>query len=230
MNKLNVLIVEDELRIAELHSQFIQQIPGFHTIGIARTIKEAVQLIGTLKPSLILLDNYLPDGQGIDLMHSLKANKLSPDIVFLTAANDLETVKDAMRCGTFDYLIKPIACDRLQNTFQRYLRYRNTMRHAVTVNQRYVDEMFSFQANEGLCRCQPKGIDEFTLDKVKEAFSNPDICHTAESLGNLIGISKTTARRYLEHCAALTYLHAEVIHGKVGRPERVYRKLDSLLN
>lgn len=230
MNQLNVLIIEDEIRIAELHAQFICQIPGYHAVGIARTVKDAMQMINTLKPSLVLLDNYLPDGQGVDLMHTLKSNKQCPDIVFLTAANDLDTVKDAMQCGTFDYLIKPIAYDRLQNTFQRYQRYRNTVRHSASVNQRYIDEIFSYQSKDSVYRCQPKGIDEFTLDKVKEAFENPEICHTAESLGNLIGISKTTARRYLEHCTALTYLHAEVIHGKVGRPERVYRKQDPRLN
>jgi response regulator of citrate/malate metabolism len=69
-----------------------------------------------------------------------------------------------------------------------------------------------------------KGIDELTLDKVKEAFISAEVCHTAESLGELIGISKTTARRYLEHCAALSFVYAEVMHGKVGRPERVYRR------
>ncbi len=84
--------------------------------------------------------------------------------------------------------------------------------------------MFNLQARELTYRNLPKGIDELTLEKVKEAFVSKDIFHTAESLGELIGISKTTARRYLEHCAALTYLSAEVVHGKVGRPERIYRK------
>lgn len=224
MNKFDVLIVEDELRIAELHSQFIQQHPRFNAIGIAGNLEEAHRMIRILKPDLIMLDNFLPDGKGIDLMRELVSDKNAPDVIFITAASDMDTVREAVRCGAFDYLLKPISYERLQDTLQRYLRYRSSINASDNVSQRHVDEMFNLQAREMTYRNLPKGIDELTLDKVKEAFATQEICHTAESLGELIGISKTTARRYLEHCAALTFLHAEVVHGKVGRPERVYRK------
>lgn len=224
MNKFDVLIVEDELRIAELHSQFIHQHPRFKPVGIASTQAEARRMIRVLKPDLILLDNFLPDGQGIEVMRDLLAEKQAPDVIFITAASDIETVREAVRCGAFDYLLKPIGYDRLQDTLQRYLRYRSSINASDNVSQRHVDEMFNLQARELTYRNLPKGIDELTLEKVKEAFMSGDTFHTAESLGELIGISKTTARRYLEHCAALTYLHAEVVHGKVGRPERIYRK------
>lgn len=224
MNKFDVLIVEDELRIAELHSQFIQQHPRFNAIGIAGNQAEAHRMIRVLKPDLIMLDNFLPDGKGIDLMRELVSDKNAPDFIFITAASDMDTVREAVRCGAFDYLLKPISYERLQDTLQRYLRYRSSINANDSVSQRHVDEMFNLQAREMTYRNLPKGIDELTLDKVRDAFNSSEISHTAESLGELIGISKTTARRYLEHCAALTFLHAEVVHGRVGRPERVYRK------
>lgn len=224
MNKFDVLIVEDELRIAELHAQFIRQHARFNPLSIAGNLAEARQMIRILKPDLILLDNFLPDGLGITLMRELLSDKKAPDVIFITAANDIETVREAVRCGAFDYLLKPIGYDRLQDTLQRYLRYRGSISAGDNVNQRHVDEMFNLQAREMSYRNLPKGIDELTLDKVKDAFSSAEIYHTAESLGELIGISKTTARRYLEHCAALAYLQAEVSHGKVGRPERIYRR------
>jgi two-component system response regulator CitB len=224
MNKFDVLIVEDELRIAELHAQFIRQHSRFNPVGIASTQAETRRMIRVLKPDLILLDNFMPDGLGIDLMREMLSDKNAPDVIFITAASDIETVREAVRCGTFDYLLKPIGYDRLQDTLQRYLRYRSSINAGDNVNQRHVDEMFNLQAREMTYRNLPKGIDELTLDKVKNAFISAEVFHTAESLGELIGISKTTARRYLEHCAALSFVYAEVMHGKVGRPERVYRR------
>ena len=224
MNKFDVLIVEDELRIAELHAQFIRQHARFNPVGIAGTQAEAQRMMRVLKPDLVLLDNFLPDGLGINLMREMLTDKNAPDVIFITAASDIETVREAVRCGAFDYLLKPLGYDRLQDTLQRYLRYRGSISAGDNVNQRHVDEMFNLQAREMTYRNLPKGIDELTLDKVKEVFVSKEVFHTAESLGDLIGISKTTARRYLEHCAALTYLQAEVMHGKVGRPERIYRR------
>ena len=148
MNKFDVLIVEDELRIAELHAQFIRQHARFNPVGIAGTQAEAQRMMRVLKPDLVLLDNFLPDGLGINLMREMLTDKNAPDVIFITAASDIETVREAVRCGAFDYLLKPIGYDRLQDTLQRYLRYRGSISAGDNVNQRHVDEMFNLQARE----------------------------------------------------------------------------------
>lgn len=224
MKQFDVLIVEDDLRIAELHAQYIREHMRFNPMGIASSIEETRKMLRLLKPDLIFLDNFLPDGLGINLMREMITDKNAPDVIFITAASDIETVREALRCGAFDYILKPVGYDRLQDTLQRYLRFRGSINANDNVNQRHVDEMFNLQAREVTNRSLPKGIDELTLDKVRQAFHSDEIFHTAESLGDLIGISKTTARRYLEHCTSLQYLRAELMHGKVGRPERIYRR------
>jgi two-component system response regulator CitB len=212
MQIYDVLIVEDESNIADFHSYYLQQTQLFRPIGIAKSIAEARKMIQLLKPKLVLLDNYLPDGKGIDLLKDI------------TAANDMETVREGVRCGVFDYLLKPISYDRLTDSLERYLKYTSSLKANDNINQRHVDELFNFQSKSSHMQALPKGIDELTLDKVTNAFDDGDIIYTAESLGNEVGISKTTARRYLEFLAAKGFLLAVIQHGKVGRPERVYQK------
>ncbi|EGJ5292306.1 response regulator [Escherichia coli] len=106
---LTLLIVEDETPLAEMHAEYIRHIPGFSQILLAGNLAQARMMIERFKPGLILLDNYLPDGRGINLLHELVQAHYPGDVVFTTAASDMETVSEAVRCGVFDYLIKPIA-------------------------------------------------------------------------------------------------------------------------
>ncbi len=225
MKSFNVLIVEDEPNIAEFHSEFFREAPRFNPVGIARNIREAKSMIATLKPDLIILDNYLPDGKGISLMKEMAAKESPTNIIFVTAANDMETVHKAIRAGAFDYLLKPISYDRLNNSLKRFLQYISTINSTDSVNQKYVDQMLNYQASpdEKLANL-PKGIDQITLDLVKGIFKNDQITHTADTLVEAAEISKTTARRYLEFCTLSGFLKAELVHGKIGRPERRYRK------
>lgn len=225
MKVFNVLIVEDQPNIAEFHAEFLRQTQKFVAIGIAKNFKEAKSMITIFKPDLVILDNYLPDGKGIELMKDINAKENPPDIIFVTAASDMETVSKAIRAGAFDYLLKPISYDRLEDSLSRYLSYKSTLESTDSVNQKYVDLMLNYQARSGEIRENlPKGIDQLTLDKIKEIFSDEKVIHTADSLLIEADISKTTARRYLEYCILSGFLQAEICHGKIGRPERRFRK------
>ncbi|MGF1869654.1 response regulator [Photobacterium indicum] len=224
MEIFDVLIVEDEPNIAEFHSYYLKQTRRFRPIGIAGNLAEARKMVQILKPKLIFIDNYLPDGKGIDLLKEVTSSKGAADVIFITAASDMDTVREVVRCGVFDYLLKPISYDRLKDSLDRYLKYTSSLLASDNASQRHVDELFNFQSKNKQLEQFPKGIDELTLDKVKVAFEESDAIFTAESLGKVIGISKTTARRYLEFSTANGFLNAIIQHGKVGRPERVYRK------
>lgn len=224
MELFDVLIVEDESNIAEFHTHYLQQTRRFRPVGVAKNVAEARNMVRLLKPKLILLDNFLPDGKGIDFLKELTAAKSPPDVIFITAASEMETVREAVRCGVFDYLLKPISYDRLKDSLDRYLRYSSSLLASDNVNQRHVDELFNFQSKSKQHEHLPKGIDELTLNKIKEEFEVENRQHTADTLGKAIGISKTTARRYLEFSTASGFLQAVIQHGKVGRPERIYQK------
>ncbi len=110
-------------------------------------------MIDRFKPGLILLDNYLPDGKGITLLHELMQSRYPGGVVFTTAASDMETVAEAVRSGAFDYLVKPIAYERLGQTLTRYQQRRRMLASADSASQKQIDEMFNAYA-----RGEPKGI------------------------------------------------------------------------
>lgn len=232
MNKFNehiteVLIVEDEPILAELTAEFIQRDPKVKASGIASTLAEAKMMVEKLQPRLILLDNYLPDGKGIELFEYIINNQLNCYVIFITAASDIETCSKAIRYGAFDYLIKPVSYQRLKHSIERFQLFfyrQNLQQH---LNQRRIDELFNLQTKDFVEMNRPsKGIEEITLQKVKDVFMQTDEAQTVENVVNKTQISKTTARRYLEYCVQTKLLTIEINHGKIGRPERLYKRLD----
>ncbi|MEG3753591.1 response regulator [Psychromonas arctica] len=227
MDLIDVLIVEDDAKIAQTHSEILRQTTRFNPIGIAETLQMARTMIKIHKPSVIILDNYLPDGTGIDLFREIIADKSShkTNVVLVTASDEIDTIKTAMKLGCFDYLLKPVSYERLQETLDRYITLNTAMRAYDNLEQRHIDELFNIQLRDKHQQSLPKGIESITLETIKRVFSQHiGVRYTVDRLVTETGISKTTARRYLEYCSANGLLTAENEYGKVGRPERVYVK------
>lgn len=224
MQFIKVLIVEDDPNIAELNSRTVQKLFRFRLTGIASCLEEAQDMVDTLKPDLILLDNYLPDGQGVDFVRTLQSQGSQTDIILITAARDQETIQSAMRGGVFDYVVKPIAYQRLLASLNRYLDFRQQHpADADDISQAQIDALFGHSAQQPDSSQYPKGIDALTLDKVHQALSGGGE-YTAVQLGNIINVSRTTARRYLEYSVGSGHTVVSIEHGQVGRPERLYKK------
>src|SRR3954470_13480837 len=120
---IEVLIVEDDLRIAEIQKRFIEQIEGFETVGIAASYVEAKTLIDILKPDLLLLDVYFPDMNGLDLLKETKQQTKQIDVIMITATKEIHKVQEAISIGVFDYIIKPVIFDRFKQSLLRYQDY-----------------------------------------------------------------------------------------------------------
>lgn len=224
MKTLNILIVEDDMSLAETHAEFIKRNSVINQIWLAGDLLQARIMVERLKPDLILLDNYLPDGKGIELLQELSQKKYPGGIIFLTAANDITTVSVVVRYGVFDYLIKPISYERLEQSIQRYSRFRQIITENNKVTQRQVDDLFNTFARGERKETLPIGIDELTLDKVQKLFIDLEQSYTAERVAQDMGLSRTTARRYLEFCTVEGLFVAEIVYGKVGRPQRIYKR------
>ncbi|HAS6347256.1 TPA: response regulator [Vibrio vulnificus] len=217
---IKVMIVEDETRIAELHQYFVTQIEGFEVIGVAATLSLAESLIEVGKPDLVIIDNYLPDGLGVELVKHCLTLTPKPECILVTAANDATTVNLAHRYGAFDYLVKPVNYSRLQTSLSRLLKMKQLLAAQTTVKQSELDGIFhniEMNSDENL------GVDEFTLQQVISLFPHAHSEHTAASVAELLGVSKSTARRYLDKAVERGDLYAFLEHGKVGRPTRCYR-------
>lgn len=223
-----VMIIEDDIAIAQLHQKYLEQIEGYEVIGIATSRMETNIQLDILKPELLLLDVHLPDGSGLEILQELRSRNLSCDVILITAARDVDTLQQAMRGGVVDYLLKPVMFPRLESALKKYVSQKHQFTHANDLDQTIVDRMFrSSSSQESMVNRLPKGIDGVTLEKIKALFSQQPESLTADEAGEKIGASRTTARRYLEYLISTGELEADLNYGTVGRPERSYKKAAS---
>ncbi|GAA4835319.1 response regulator [Paenibacillus vulneris] len=227
---VEVLIVEDDLRIAEIHRRFIEKVEGFTVVGIATDESQAKEQLDILRPHLALLDIYLPGSSGLDILQYIRQHYRDTDAVMITAAKEAEAIREAVRSGAFDYIMKPLIFDRLQETLLRYLDFHrelNRLNENRSISQSDVDRLLAGSAKKESgpeVSFPPKGIDKLTLVKVTQTISQAPDGMTAEQIAKLIGVSRSTSRRYLEHLVSLGTVYADLSYGVVGRPERVYRQ------
>lgn len=228
MQKIRTVIAEDDRRIAEIQQRLITQIPEFEVTGLAHTLADALHMIEVLEPDLLLLDIQFPDGSGLDCLKSIREQALSTDVILVTAAREVETLKSALHSGVFDYIVKPLVFDRIQDSMQRYLAHHARLRSVDQLDQQTVDSLLprgNKASPQGATEpLLPKGIDSLTLEKVRQVFVTAHLePHNASQIGEKIGVSRTTARRYLEYLVSSGELAVDVSYGGVGRPERHYR-------
>ena len=127
MRPIEVLIIEDDKRIADIHHRFIDKIEGFTVVGSAHTGEEAKDWVQALSPDLVLLDVYLPDALGTEIMGFIHKNSPDTDIIFITAAAEVEIVKKAYRRGVADYILKPLTFDRFKESLLTYKAKREKL-------------------------------------------------------------------------------------------------------
>lgn len=222
--QVRVLVVEDDLRISELHRRFVEKLPEFEVVGVANTIADASEMVEILQPDLVLLDLFFPEGNGMDLLKEIRSGDRPCDVILITAAREMASLQDALRGGVFDYIIKPVYFPRFQEALQKFYEYFKLSQGGGALEQKDVDRLLHAQrSSETESGAIPKGIDALTLTKVRKVFDDPEVTDlNAEEVGQRVGISRSTARRYLEFLATEGFLKADLIYGVVGRPERRY--------
>ena len=219
---IKILIVEDDPAIAEIHRRFVQRLAGFEVLGVALTLFDAREQIAILKPDLVLLDVWLPDGEGFSLLRELRQSGAHLDVILLTAAREAAALQEAMRLGVVDFILKPVVFERLRDTLGNYAESRAALAALADIDQQAVDALFGTPLQQVAAGGLPKGIDALTLQRVQAALNQQGA--SAEEIGNRVGVSRTTARRYLEFLVGQQLASPELEYGTVGRPERRYRQ------
>lgn len=224
METIKVAIAEDDFRVADVHEKFLEKISGIEVVGKALNAEKTLELLDTTEVDLLLLDVYMPDQLGTDIIPTIRQNYEDVDIIMITAATDKTLVERAMRYGVQNYLIKPITIDRFTNTIEKYLKNKSLLKNKEEVNQDVVDKLFKNseehkRENEQML---PTGIDANTLHNILEVLKTSQGGLSAEQIGEKMGASRTTARRYLEYLISIDKCRSEVEYGAVGRPERKY--------
>ncbi|HLR53807.1 MAG TPA: response regulator [Pseudogracilibacillus sp.] len=227
-NKLNVVIIEDDFRIAAIHKEMIEQNDQFTVTGSYLTAQSLIDALENNQqlPDAILLDMYIPDVVGFSLLETMRMKYPMVAVIVVSAADDIETVRRAILYGVFDYLIKPIQQSRLQAAMTRLALWANA--EEKTLTQGHVDKLLWGEQSEASATSTinsplPKGIDKLTLEEIKTYVQqHTDQNITAQSLSEIIGISRSTARRYLEYMVGNKEIQAALHYGQVGRPQRIY--------
>ena len=230
-SELRILIIEDDFRVAEINRELIEQVEGFRVEAIAKTGDEAIALLqnSSRLPDLILLDIFIPDRTGLELFWEIRRDFHQVDIIMLSAAKDAATIDEILRGGVFDYMIKPVDFVRFEQSLRRYRAQKALIDANKELEQTDIDRLMGIKsAAASLIRADsetalPKGIDHLTLDGVMEVLnSSADFGVNAMAVGKVVGVSRSTARRYLEHLVAVGKAKAQLNYGEIGRPERRY--------
>jgi two-component system CitB family response regulator len=213
---IRVLVVEDDFRVAQVHVEFTRQVAGFTVVGTAGTAQEARARIAEQRPHLVLLDLYLPDESGLNLLRDADT-----DAIVLTAACDAVSVRRALRRGVLNYLVKPFTAEQLAERLTAYARYRGYLGRDRQLAQEDIDRSMRL-LHDGDRRAAPKGQSTVTVRLVAEALRDAAIpCSAAEIAGQL-GIARATAQRYLAALAQDGTVDMNLRYGTAGRPEHLY--------
>ena len=219
---IGVLVVDDDFRVAAINAAYVQRVDGFTVIGQAHTAAQAMTAIDALKPDLILLDLYLPDENGLDVMRRLAdRTHPRPDVLAVTAARDVSSVRTAMQLGAVSYLVKPFPSAALRERLTAYRQLRQRLTAMSEADQNDVDALF------GLLRATthvppPKGHSAPTLALVRDAVRDAGQDVSAAEVATMVGISRPTAQRYLAYLAQHGILTLHLRYGTTGRPEHRY--------
>ncbi|WP_046180745.1 response regulator [Domibacillus tundrae] len=227
---INVMIIEDDETTINIYKKFIQNLEGFRIMASASNGKQALDLLHVFTPELILLDVFLPDMRGTDLLWEIRKEVRGVDVIMITAANDVHTVSEAIRGGAFSYMMKPIMIDQFLSTLEQYKETREKLFHSATVEQNDVNRFFGMKSQSDSLKKEeqpdelPKGIDKHTLKKVRTQMKKITESINAEETAQAIGASNSTVRRYLEYLVSKEEIEVDIMYGTIGRPERRYRK------
>ncbi|HXF01724.1 MAG TPA: response regulator [Arthrobacter sp.] len=214
MTDLSVLIVDDDFHVGRLHAGYVASVPGFSALAPVGTAEQALRTVHGHAPDLMLLDVYLPDALGLDLLR-----KVDVDTIMLTAAADAPSVRKALRRGALGYLIKPFTAEELARKLRAYARFRRLLAEQPAVDQDTVDRaLHALHPAEAAVAARTRSATEAA---VLEALAS-GLKQSAAEVAQSVGVSRATAQRYLSALADDGAVEIHLRYGSTGRPEHRY--------
>ncbi|MFT4280687.1 response regulator [Microbacterium sp.] len=220
---IDVLLVDDEALTLELHRHYLERLEGFRVVGECTGARAAVTaLLDGPRVDLVLLDMTMPDGTGLDVLRHVRARGSTVDVIAVTGVRDADAVRQTVGLGVAQYLVKPVTFGVFRERLEQYAEYHARSRlSSGPSTQEEIDALLSASRATGTIRV-PKGLSVDTLARVTSAVRDAGPLSASETAARL-GISRVSARRYLEHLAASGRVERAARHGGQGRPETEYR-------
>ncbi|MFD6286967.1 response regulator [Streptomyces sp. NPDC060205] len=223
-DSIDVLVVDDDFMVARVHRAFVDRVEPFRVVGVASTGEQAARAVDELHPDLVLLDLYLPDVFGLDVIPRLRTAGHDCDVMVISAARETDAVRGAVRHGVVDYLLKPFEFEDLRARLERYAVRRGRVLATVVHGQADVDRVLAGAAVPAVAPATlPKGLSVETAALIERTLRTAQDTLSAAECATLAGISRVSARRYLEHFHSLGSAEVTLRYGAAGRPERRYR-------
>jgi response regulator of citrate/malate metabolism len=217
--------VDDDFMVANVHRGYTERVPGFQVVGVAHSGGEALTAVERLRPDLVVLDIYLPDMSGLDVLRELRQRQAPVDVIMVTADRDVASVRAAMQGGALHYIVKPFDFARFREALEAYRRMVERGSELEAVEQADVDRMYA-AIRATPAPMLPKGLNRPTLDLVVKYLGQQPDAASAQDVALGTGVSRGTARRYLEFLEVQGRTTLELRYGAAGRPEHRYRLVD----
>lgn len=224
---IKTVIVEDDRMVASINSQFALKTPGVHITAAFHNGKDALSFLEKTKADLLLLDLYMPDFSGLELLRDLRRQKNEIDVIMITAANDASNIKEALALGIVDYLIKPFQYERFEEAMDKYLLRKKVMENGMEFTQSDIDQLISIRRPSAQSKTMEleKGVQRKTLERIRECMnSRPGEYLTSEQIAAWTGLSKVTIRRYMNYLIENNEITSRVDYSTGGRPCAEYKK------
>ena len=218
-----VLIVEDDPMVALINEQYINRSKNFCSVGQCRNGKDALAFLEEHEVDLIVMDVYMPQMDGFETLRQIRNRHISVEAIMVTAANDRDSLDDALQLGVIDYLVKPFTFDRFRIALDKYITQTTALRELDTLNQKNIDFIID-RARKKAEDIYPKGIQSKTLRMVEEYMENhAGEWLTGDSIAEKISLTSVTVRRYLNYLVETGILTAEMNYETGGRPCMLYK-------
>lgn len=218
---IEVLVVDDDVRVADVNAAYVAKVPGFRVAAKAHNAAEALRLVEEVPVDLVLLDHYLPDETGLAVVRTLRERGHQTDVIMVTAARDVATVQAAMRHGALQYLVKPFSYAGLRAKLDAYAALRRTLDGGGEAEQAEVDRIFGALSATPAPEL-PKGHSPTTAELVRRALMGAEGPLSAQELADRTRLSRQTAQRYLKLLERSGRVRLSLKYGDTGRPEHRY--------
>lgn len=218
-----VLIVEDDPMVAMINEKYIKSNKSFQVIGKCKDGSSALAFLENHEVDLLVLDVYMPHMDGFETLRNIRNRKITVDTIMVTAANDRESLEEALHLGIVDYLVKPFTFDRFQIALDKYIAQNNALKDIDTLSQTSIDHIIdnTRKKSEDLF---PKGIQEKTLQMIMDYLkANHGTWFAGDEIAEKIGLTGVTVRRYMNYLAESGRVIGEMNYETGGRPCMRYK-------
>ena len=219
----NVLIVEDDPMVAMINEQYIKKNKNFTVVGKCKDGNSALSFLESNDVDLLIMDVYMPKMDGFEALRQIRNRKITVDAIMVTAANDRDSLEEALHLGIVDYLVKPFTYERFQMALEKFMAQNHALKDTETFDQSNIDYLID-NARKKTESVFPKGIQEKTLlliiDYLKE---NKGKWLTGDEIAEISGLTSVTVRRYMNYLSESGKVFGEMNYETGGRPCMLYK-------